>query len=162
MARIEAIEARAYTVATDAPEPDGTASWQATTIVVVHARGGGRDGVGYTCSGAWRAMQAAVRNLGRAGPAATGVSAVDTALWDLKAKLLDVPLASLLGRFGDAVPIYGSGGFTSHDNHQPAQQLSGWVDRDGCRWVEMKIGREPERPGLGLEFKRRDADAHAA
>ena len=43
-------------------------------------------------------MQRAVRNLGRDGLAATAISAVDVALWDLKAKLLDLPLASLLGR----------------------------------------------------------------
>jgi len=61
----------------------------------------------------WRAMQRKVRNLGRAGLTATAISAVDAALWDLKAKLLDLPLASLLGRFRDEVPIYGSGGFTT-------------------------------------------------
>ena len=36
------------------------------------------------------------------------VSAVDIALWDLKARLLGVPLADALPRFHDAVPIYGS------------------------------------------------------
>ena len=57
-------------------------------------------------------MQRAVRNLGRDGLAATAISAIDTALWDLKAKLLDLPLAVLFGRYREAVPIYGCGGFT--------------------------------------------------
>ena len=88
-------------------------------------------------------MQRAVRNMGRAGLAATAISAVDTALWDLKAKLLDLPLALLLGRYRDAVPIYGSGGFTTYSDGQLRDQLSGWVERDGCRWVKMKVGTDP-------------------
>ena len=95
--------------------------------------------------GAWRAMQGAVRNLGRAGLAAAAISAVDAALWDLKAKLLDRPLAALLGRFRTSVPIYGSGGFTSYDDRRFADQLAGRVERDGCRWVKMKIGADAGR-----------------
>ncbi|WP_428485705.1 enolase C-terminal domain-like protein [Rhodopila sp.] len=164
------VQARAYTIPTDLPEADGTASWNATTIVVVHAEAGGHRGIGYTYAdapvaglvagkladvlagydamdppAAWRAMQVAVRNLGRAGMAATAISAVDTALWDLKARLLDLPLASLLGCYRHVVPIYGSGGFTSYDDSQLTEQLLGWVERDGCRWVKMKIGNEPAR-----------------
>ena len=59
-------------------------------------------------------MRASVRNLGRPGVAATAISAVDAALWDLKGKLLGVSLADLLGRARDGVPAYGSGGFTSY------------------------------------------------
>ncbi len=95
--------------------------------------------------GAWRAMQRAVRNLGRAGLCATAVSAVDVALWNPKAKLLRVLLATLLGRHRDAVPIYGSGGFTSCDGATLARQLGAWVERDGCRCVRTKIGTEPDR-----------------
>ena len=73
---------------------------------------------------AWRKMQIAVRNLGREGLAATAISAVDIALWDLKAVLLDRPLASILGRYRESVPIYGSGGFTSYDDGRLARQLS--------------------------------------
>jgi L-alanine-DL-glutamate epimerase-like enolase superfamily enzyme len=55
-------------------------------------------------------MQRAVRNLGRSGLVACAISAVDTALWDVKARRLGVPLAILLGRCRQVVPIYGSGG----------------------------------------------------
>ena len=168
--RIETVQAQAFTVPTNAPEADGTAAWTETTIVVVHAAGGGQEGVGYSyadrsatglvshtlgsavegrCAmdpqGAWRAMQNKVRNLGREGIAACAISAVDVALWDLKAKLLGVPLAGLLGRYRESVPIYGSGGFTSYDDRRLAEQLSGWVERDGCAWVKMKVGSAPER-----------------
>jgi L-alanine-DL-glutamate epimerase-like enolase superfamily enzyme len=88
---------------------------------------------------------ARVRIMGREGLAATAISAVDIALWDLKAKLLNLPLVSLLGRVRDNTPIYGSGGFTIYDEGQLRDQLSDWVSRDGCKWVKMKVGSEPER-----------------
>ncbi|HEY4172102.1 MAG TPA: enolase C-terminal domain-like protein, partial [Rhodopila sp.] len=169
-AAIDWVRAKAYTVPTDFPEADGTATWTSTTIIVVHVGAAGRQGVGYTYAdtsvatliegklasvfagrdamdppGAWRTMNVAVRNLGRAGLAATAISAVDTALWDLKAVLLGQPLASLLGRYRTSVPIYGSGGFTSYDDTQLARQLAGWVEHEGCRWVKMKIGTHPDR-----------------
>ena len=165
---VETVEARAFTVPTDAPEADGTFSWNETTLVVVSVEGGGRTGLGYTYAGtaaagivtgtlaevlrgqdafdvprSHRLMVNAVRNMGRSGLAATAISALDAALWDLKAKLLDVPLAGLLGRARDAVPIYGSGGFTCYDDGQLTRQLAGWVEQDGCRWVKMKVGAHP-------------------
>ena len=164
------MRARAYTIPTDQPEADGTASWDSTTLIVVHARAGRIEGIGYTYADpsvaalinsklatvvaggdaanpprAWRQMQVAVRNLGRQGLAACAISAVDTALWDLKSTLLGVPLAHLLGRYRDTVPIYGSGGFTSYNDDRLAEQLAGWVKRDGCGAVKMKVGTHPER-----------------
>ena len=92
--------------------------------------------------GAWSAMVAAIRNLGRPGIASMAISAVDAALWDLKARLLDVPLVTLLGAVRDAAPVYGSGGFTSYSIEQLRDQLGGWVDA-GIPRVKMKIGRHP-------------------
>jgi L-alanine-DL-glutamate epimerase-like enolase superfamily enzyme len=89
-------------------------------------------------------MQHCVRNLGREGLAATAISAVDAALYDLKARLLDLPLAKLLGSYRGSVPIYGSGGFTSYSDDELANQLSGWVSDDGCAFVKMKIGSHSE------------------
>jgi L-alanine-DL-glutamate epimerase-like enolase superfamily enzyme len=91
----------------------------------------------------WSAMVAAVRNLGRPGISAMAISAVDNALWDLKARLLDLPLVKLLGAARDAVPIYGSGGFTSYSIRDLQEQLGGWVEQ-GISRVKMKIGRQPE------------------
>lgn len=164
------VRAQAFTIPTDGPEADGTAFWDSTTLIVVHATAGDHEGIGFTYADAsiaalvngklapvvtgcdacdppraWRLMQGAVRNLGRGGLAACAISAVDTALWDLKARLLDLPLADLLGRYRDAVPIYGSGGFTSYDDDRLAEQLASWVERDGCRWVKMKVGTHPEQ-----------------
>lgn len=170
---IESVAARAFTVPTDRPEADGTMAWSKTTLVLVEIAGGGKTGLGYTYADASlvalvRQMLApaversdafdipavnailwgAVRNLGRSGLAACAISAIDIALWDLKARLLGVPLATLLGRRRDAVTVYGSGGFTSYDNDVLQAQLAGWVENDGCRAVKMKIGSEPDRdPG---------------
>jgi len=168
-ATVTRLVASAYTIPTDAPEADGTLAWDKTTIVVVQAEAGGRSGIGYTYSdkstvdlirdklaplvlgrdaydvgGALLSMRRHVRNLGRAGLAATSISAVDAALWDLKAKLLDIPLAKLLGMVRTAVPVYGSGGFTSYSNDTLQAQLAGWVEREGCRWVKMKVGSDPD------------------
>jgi L-alanine-DL-glutamate epimerase-like enolase superfamily enzyme len=167
-APVTAVEARAYTIPTDAPEADGTIAWTSTTLIVVEVEAGGQTGLGYTYTdesaaalitgmlakavagkdamdppGLSAAMHRAVRNVGRAGLAATAISAVDAALWDLKGKLLGLPLIRLLGAYRDHVPIYGSGGFTSYDDEQLTNQLRCWVEQDGCRWVKMKIGTHP-------------------
>ncbi len=164
------VTAAAYEIPTDAPEADGTLEWDRTTLVAVEVEAGGKTGLGYTYSdasiagliegklaaaiadrpaldiaGAGAAMWRSIRNLGRSGLAATAISAVDAALWDLKGRLLGLPVAALLGKRRDRVPIYGSGGFTSYADERLGEQLAGWVGTDGCRWVKMKIGSEPGR-----------------
>lgn len=174
------IEARAYTVPTDQPEADGTAQWQATTLVVVEIHALGTTGLGYTYTDRSAAalvdgvlaaevrahdvfdiariqlaMQRAVRNMGRSGIAACAISAVDAALWDLKAKALDLPLAKLLGMHRDRVPVYGSGGFTTYDIDTLTRQLRGWVDEDGCAAVKMKVGAAPQHDAARVQAARR-------
>lgn len=166
---VEQLDVSVYTIPTDHPESDGTAHWKATTLVTVETHGGGQVGLGYTygdpatgalirdtfapvvqgcdamrVSASWRALSDASRNLGRPGLASMAIAAIDTALWDLKARLLELPLASLLDAEHDSVPIYGSGGFTSYTDELLADQLAGWVD-SGIPRVKMKIGREPSR-----------------
>ena len=165
---VEAIDATAYTIPTDKPEADGTIAWNSTTIVIVALQAGGQTGLGYTYSSetivplirgklAALVLQAdamnppalcdslrrTLRNIGVDGIGATAISAIDTALWDLKARLLGVSLAALFGQVRDEVPIYGSGGFTTYSDGELREQLGTWVERDGCRWVKMKIGSQP-------------------
>ena len=172
-APIVATRARAFSIPTDLPEADGAYNWDKTTLIVIDVTAGSKTGFGYTYAGASvvglvndslaavleglgaldvpkasRMLWRAVCNLGRSGLAACAISALDLALWDLKAKLLDVPLGDLLGRERDTVKIYGSGGFTNYDDATLSRQLAGWVERDGCQAVKMKIGTEPARdPG---------------
>ncbi|MER7398948.1 enolase C-terminal domain-like protein [Streptomyces sp. NPDC000151] len=149
----------------DAPEGDGTLTWNSTTLVLVTVRSGGATGFGYTygapataqvvsgqladvvtgrCAfdvpGANEAMSRAVRNAGRPGLIAGAISAVDLALWDLKARLLDLPLVRLLGACRAEVPVYGSGGFTTYDAGQQERQLRHWVEEQGIPRVKIKIG----------------------
>jgi L-alanine-DL-glutamate epimerase-like enolase superfamily enzyme len=165
--KIDRIAARAYRIPTGQPEADGTFAWTSTTLIVVEAAAAGQRGLGYgygdasaakligseladvvlgtpamTPPAAWRAMVGAVRNIGRQGIAASAVAAVDVALWDLKARLLELPLAHLLGCHREAVPVYGSGGFTSYSIDQLQSQLEGWV-KEGAGMVKMKVGSEP-------------------
>lgn len=164
---IGGIHASAYTIPTDLPEGDGTISWGSTTLVLVELEAGGERGLGFSYTGAaavdvirevlagivqghdamavpgcWEAMRRAVRNLGRPGLVSSALAAVDFALWDLKARLLGISLSTLLGPARAAIPIYGSGGFTTYSHDQLRRQLGGWAEQ-GFQMVKMKIGADP-------------------
>jgi L-alanine-DL-glutamate epimerase-like enolase superfamily enzyme len=180
-AAVDRIETSCFTIPTDEPESDGTAEWDSTTVVVVEVVGGGRRGLGWTyapeaaakvvedqlagivrgrhadeVAALWREMGAALRNAGRPGIARCALSAVDCAMWDLRARLLDVPLTALLPAAHDRVPVYGSGGFCSYSDERLADQLGGWVAQ-GIPRVKMKLGREPQRDPHRLDVAREAA-----
>jgi galactonate dehydratase len=80
------------------------------------------------------------------------IAAVDTALWDLKARLLDQPLCRLLGMVHDQVAVYGSGGFTSLTDAELVAQLTGWAQGQRIPRVKLKVGTAwGSRPGRDLE-----------
>lgn len=162
---VRTVTADAYGMPTSSPEADGTLAWDSTTIVVVHARTDDHEGLGYTYTDASAAslvnghladivqggdaddvvttnaaMRRALRNIGDHGLGAAALSAVDIALWDLRAQAKGVPLADLVGRQRPSVPVYGSGGFTTLDGDDLAAQLTGWVRELGVDAVKMKIG----------------------
>jgi L-alanine-DL-glutamate epimerase-like enolase superfamily enzyme len=177
-ATITAYSVKAYTVPTDAPEADGTIAWDKTTIVIVTLNAAGETGIGYTYADPATASAARVllkevvqganafdhghihfelrrniRNLGETGIAAMAISAIDLALWDLRARLVKLPLVQLLGQRHPGVPVYGSGGFTSYSDQQLTCQLGGWANQ-GFSMVKMKIGTEPERDPHRVEVAR--------
>ena len=164
---VEKVHLSAYTIPTDAPESDGTLEWDSTTLIICEIHAGETIGLGYTygnqataavidhlaekcllrqsaldVSGLHAAMLRQVRNDGSRGIASMAISALDVALWDLKAKVLQCSVVDLLGVVTPGVSVYGSGGFTTYTNAKLAQQLSGWA-RDGIKAVKMKIGSEP-------------------
>jgi L-alanine-DL-glutamate epimerase-like enolase superfamily enzyme len=102
----------------------------------------------------WVGMVGAVRNLGRQGICACAISAADCALWDLKAKVIGLPAVQLMGTARSEVPVYGSGGFTNYADDQLKEQLSGFIEKSGCRAVKMKVGREPERDDCRVKAAR--------
>jgi L-alanine-DL-glutamate epimerase-like enolase superfamily enzyme len=163
--KISALDTAVYVIPTDAQEADGTLAWDKTTMMVVTAKAGNERGIGWSytaaaaatvveellagtvtgrdafdVAGTAEAMARQVRNAGRPGIAAMAISAVDIALWDLKARLLGVALSGLLGRARDDVPVYGSGGFTSYPDERTREQLSGWVEDQRIPRVKIKIG----------------------
>jgi L-alanine-DL-glutamate epimerase-like enolase superfamily enzyme len=175
---VERLDVSAYTVPTDEPESDGTAEWDSTTIVVIEMGAGDATGLGYTYAPAaagklveeklagvvrghdafaigeaWEAMATTLRNAGRPGIGFCALSAVDLAFWDLKARLLELPLVDLVGRARNRAPIYGSGGFTSYSLARIREQLSGWVEQ-GIPRAKMKVSREPERDPERLDAAR--------
>jgi L-alanine-DL-glutamate epimerase-like enolase superfamily enzyme len=175
--KVDRLDVSVYTVPTEEPESDGTFTWTSTTVVVAEPQAGGQAGLGFTyASGAcatlirelldevvvgadpmdvprvWADMVAAIRNLGRPGICSMAIAAVDTGLWDLKARLLGQPLAGLLGTVRERVPVYGSGGFTSYTDQELVDQLTGWAQGDGIPRVKMKVGTAwGSRPGRDLE-----------
>lgn len=181
---IERIDVAAYCVPTDFPESDGTLEWNSTTLVLAHIHAGGKRGLGFSYAdtstaalirtlladrlmgadalaipGRWLDMVRAIRNLGRPGVASMAIAALDIALWDLKGKLFNVPLVVLLGAARDAIPVYGSGGFTSYSDKQLAAQLGGWSE-SGIARVKMKIGRDPGRDPTRVEVARNAIGPH--
>jgi L-alanine-DL-glutamate epimerase-like enolase superfamily enzyme len=165
---ISSVRASLFVVPTDRPESDGTLEWDKTGLVVVEVVAGGTTGLGYSYAdgatatlvreklaevvvgrGAFEIpalharMVQSIRNLGRAGVASMAISAVDTALWDAKAKLHGVALVTLLGRARASVPAYGSGGFTSYSLAQLAEQVETW-SAAGFRLTKIKVGRVPQ------------------
>ena len=177
---VDRLEVTAHTIPTDGPESDGTLEWDSTTIVIVQAQAGNTVGLGYTythdaaarliedklaaavrgvdvseggVTGAWHEMGALLRNVGRPGMGFMALSAVDTALWDLRARLLDRPLVDVLGGVRDEAAIYGSGGFTSYSLERLADQLAGWAGQ-GIPRVKMKVGRSPDDDPARLDAAR--------
>lgn len=163
---IERVEVTSYRFPTPKTESDGTLAWDATTAVTVEIAAGGLSGLGWTYSGTaaatvvrdkltslllgqspadtaklWSSMHGACRNIGTKGLVMQAISAVDIALWDLKARLLQVPLGALLGQFRDRVPLYGSGGFTSSTDAELAADVAAWK-AVGCTAMKIKIGRD--------------------
>lgn len=162
---IRSVTSRSYTVPTDQPEADGTLAWDATTVVVVEVAAAGASGLGWSYTSeasrsvidgelrravcgrnvldvpaSHEAMVRACRNLGRPGIVSSAISAVDIALWDLKARLLGVALADLIGRATEGVALYGSGGFTTYDDATARRQLERWTGEWAIPRVKIKIG----------------------
>jgi L-alanine-DL-glutamate epimerase-like enolase superfamily enzyme len=172
------LDVACFTIPTDEPESDGTLEWDSTTIVVVEAVADGRRGVGWTyapeaaakvideqlagvvrdrdpddVAALWHDMGAQLRNAGRPGIAHCALSAVDLALWDLRARLHDVALVTLLPPVHDRVPVYGSGGFCSYSDERLTEQLGGWV-AGGIPRVKIKLGRAPSADPHRLDVAR--------
>lgn len=184
MIPVESVAVHAFEFPTDGPdgqEQDGTLTWSSTVLILVEARAGGRTGIGYTYGdigaaalaetrlagvvtgmdalappAAWREMSVQLRNAGQPGAGAMAMSAVDIALWDLRARLLDQPLYRVLPSFRDQVLIYGSGGFTNYPLPRLTEQVSQWAAQ-GLPRMKLKTSRRPEDDPARLTAVRKEA-----
>jgi L-alanine-DL-glutamate epimerase-like enolase superfamily enzyme len=175
---IHAVQVDLFTIPTDLPEADGTLSWNSTSMVLVRLDCAGVESLGYTYadrgtfavahelldvivhgsdpmrrSETLQRMLRHIRNLGETGEAMMAVSAIDNALWDMSARLLNVPLVSLLGQVRSSIPVYGSGGFTTYSDKQLSSQLGGWAEA-GFANVKMKIGTHPDKDPARVKVAR--------
>lgn len=166
---INRLDVSAYKIPTDALEADGTLQWDSTTLVLVEIKAADKKGIGYTYAdesaafliekklkdlvlqrnvldivGITNILTQQIRNSGTCGITMMAISAIDNALWDLKAKIFDFPLCKLLGQAKGSMPIYGSGGFTSYNKKQLQQQFSNWQEQ-GIQYMKMKVGTQPEK-----------------
>jgi L-alanine-DL-glutamate epimerase-like enolase superfamily enzyme len=180
--RLQKLSASAYKIPTATPEADGTFKWDHTTLVLVEIEAGGKTGIGYTYSDPSAAflidrtlkkllanknvldipainglLIRHIRNNGTCGITMMAVSAIDNALWDLKAKLFDVPLFVLLGKAKDKMLLYGSGGFTNYTDKELQQQFCDWQEK-GIRHLKMKIGSDPSKDAERIKAARDVSD----
>jgi L-alanine-DL-glutamate epimerase-like enolase superfamily enzyme len=158
-----------FEIPTETPEADGTIEWDSTTLLLVEVHADGKTGLGYSYGHRclvsliedlltrcvkgknvlnlpeiWGSLGHTVRNNGEVGLTSMAISAIDIALWDLKAKILQVSLSELLGQTRPRVPVYGSGGFTNYSDEKMKAQLQQWT-KQGIRKFKIKVGTDPDQ-----------------
>ncbi|GAB6987271.1 mandelate racemase/muconate lactonizing enzyme family protein [Nocardioides pyridinolyticus] len=97
----------------------------------------------------WQDMWWAVHYSGRGGHATSAISAVDIALWDLRARKANQPLWRLFGGYDPQVPVYAGGidlDFTVPELLEQADRFQ----EQGYRAIKMKAGR----PSLSEDVER--------
>ena len=88
----------------------------------------------------WQAMWWALHYGGRGGAQVLALSAVDIALWDLRAKRQRAPLWRVLGGFDPRVPCYAGGIDLDFTLDALLKQTDENLNR-GFRAIKMKVGR---------------------
>ncbi|MCI9296256.1 MAG: mandelate racemase/muconate lactonizing enzyme family protein [Lachnospiraceae bacterium] len=107
----------------------------------------------------WQDLVQYLRGVGRKGLMFCALSAVDIALWDIKGKILDMPLYRLFGGNQTKVPVYGSGGWTSYTDEELVEEMKMIVSR-GYQMVKFKVGYDGGRKPLrDVERVRKVRDA---
>jgi L-alanine-DL-glutamate epimerase-like enolase superfamily enzyme len=100
-----------------------------------------------------------LRGVGRKGLTFCALSAVDIALWDLKGKILGLPVHTLLGGNRTRVPVYASGGWTSYDDDQLVEEMLDMVG-EGYTAIKLKVGVENgANPARDIERVRKVREA---
>jgi len=170
--KIEAIATRWLRIPLSPPIADSTHILNAIDLILVEVTAGGVTGSCYMLSfdyapallkgfvdqelkrhligaeaddirGVFERSMRVCEYVGQCGIAMWGISAVDTALWDLLGRRLGVPVSLLWGRYACAVPVYGSGGWISYSEEKLGDEIRHYLAR-GFRGVKIKIGGPSE------------------
>lgn len=97
-----------------------------------------------------RIHRAALQRLnfvGRTGIALFALAALDTAMWDLKARRAETSLSRLLGASNDRLPVYATGGWLDTPVSALVDEVVSTVAR-GYGGVKIKVGRPDWRDDL--------------
>jgi L-alanine-DL-glutamate epimerase-like enolase superfamily enzyme len=98
----------------------------------------------------WTRLVWAGASVGRSGAATQAISAIDTALWDLKAKRAGLPLAKLLGAYRDSVACYNTGGGYLHAPIGEVLDRASASLASGIGGLKIKVGQ----PDLAEDLRR--------
>nr|WP_298145025.1 mandelate racemase/muconate lactonizing enzyme family protein [uncultured Pseudomonas sp.] len=96
----------------------------------------------------WSKLAWAGASVGRSGVAVQAIAALDTALWDLKARRANLPLAKLLGAHRDAVPCYNTSGGYLQASIEEVIERAGQSRERGIGGVKIKVGQPDGRIDL--------------
>jgi L-alanine-DL-glutamate epimerase-like enolase superfamily enzyme len=101
----------------------------------------------------WDKLCWAGASVGRSGLSTQAIGAFDVAMWDLKARRADLPLAKLLGAYRESVPCYNtSGGFLHTPTPQLLENAAASLAR-GIGGIKLKVGQ----PNRALDVQRLEA-----
>ena len=89
----------------------------------------------------WSRMWKASIQLGHGGTSVMAMGAIDSAVWDLVGRIARQPLANLLGRRLERLPVYASGLWITDDMQELAREAQALLDQ-GFRAMKMRVGRD--------------------
>jgi len=92
---------------------------------------------------AWQRLYSGTRHMGHHGYGMYARAAIDTALWVLRAKALEMPLAHLLGGFRERVPAYASHLLFRNWSIDELQRDAASLVEQGFRTIKMNMGDKP-------------------
>ncbi len=92
---------------------------------------------------AWQKLWTDTRWMGHQGYPIYALSAIDTALWDLRAKAAGLPVARLLGGYRDEVPVYASHLLFRNWSIDELQKDAASLVKQGFRAMKMNMGHKP-------------------
>ncbi len=92
---------------------------------------------------AWQKLYDGTRHMGHQGYGICALAAIDTALWELRAKAMGVPLSQLLGGFRKRVPVYASHRLFRNWTLDELQKDAVLLVEQGFRAMKMNMGDKP-------------------